>query len=328
MVLAVARRHLSTRLLGQTLLALLTGALVLVPAPTASAHHQTRLATHFVVDSISTPSVELPDTPGTEGLVYVVKDTPFDVAVSFRDDAGWLAPLTTARHEHTAVTISVVSGPDQGLTWHRVVYDRATHAVFRGLRLPSAGNGVALKISTRYRDGDDAHMRAATSDAFDVLSKSASVSGTSALTGIGSGGATGVACSPTRSEQVCADLLLPNGVAKGDGLLGLGACDAVDECGGQSVQALIALRTTRQHPATLVMKCDKSLCAGGSLRSYRLNVNLRPSDAPALTQACPKKGTVGAGQLYCVDYVQSHLANAGDTYLYLLFVEDAKVRFP
>jgi hypothetical protein len=33
---------------------------------------------------------------------------------------------------------------------------------------------------------------------------------------------------------------------------------------------------------------------------------------------------VGSRQLYCVDYVQSHRANAGDTYLYLLFAEDVK----
>jgi hypothetical protein len=86
--------------------------------------------------------------------------------------------------------------------------------------------------------------------------------------------------------------------------------------------------TIRSAPATLVVKCDKSLCAGGGINSYHLGVVLVPGTPEQIAPSCPSKGVVGATQSFCVDYVQSTRDNAGDTHLFLLFVEDAKVRFP
>jgi hypothetical protein len=56
-------------------------------------------------------------------------------------------------------------------------------------------------------------------------------------------------------------------------------------------------------------------------------VNLLPAGPVTVAPACPAKGVVGTDQKYCVDYVQSTRDNAGDTILYLLFVEDGRASF-
>ena len=54
---------------------------------------------------------------------------------------------------------------------------------------------------------------------------------------------------------------------------------------------------------------------------YSLQGNAALTEAPA----CPTKNTIGSSQVVCVDYVQSQRDNAGDTMLYLLFTEDARI---
>ena len=91
--------------------------------------------------------------------------------------------------------------------------------------------------------------------------------------------------------------------------------------------ALSGKGSDRSHPPTLVMKCDKTSCGGGSLKAAQLNVSLSATGALTAAPACPAKGTIGSDQAYCVDYVQSTRDNAGDTFLYLLFFEDARATF-
>jgi hypothetical protein len=121
-------------------------------------------------------------------------------------------------------------------------------------------------------------------------------------------------------------------------LLSLGACDsAYAGCGstrGSLVQTLADLHDevtgdlyTKTSPATLFMKCDKSLCGSGSIQSKTLSYSLKGNAALQTAPACPAKGTVGADQDACVDYVVSKRDGSGDTYLYLLFTEDARVSF-
>ena len=100
-------------------------------------------------------------------------------------------------------------------------------------------------------------------------------------------------------------------------------------CVNSYVQALAAVvGADRTNPATIIMKCDKTLCGGGAIKSKRLTVTLTPGGPDVEAPDCPAKGTVGPAPLtFCVDYVQSTRDNAGDTILYLLFVQDAKVRF-
>ena len=76
---------------------------------------------------------------------------------------------------------------------------------------------------------------------------------------------------------------------------------------------------SKASPATLVVKCDKTLCPGGGISSYGLQVSLQ-GDGPSRLEctACSSKGVIRAGEEFCVDYVQSRRDGSGDTFLYLL----------
>lgn len=306
------------------LAALLTPTLAASAAPPVT-------ATQINFVSVSTPSIALPDAPGTPAS-FIVQDVPFDVAVEFLDGAGNPAPLST--NQDTKVRLSVVTGPDSPAELAVVTVPKgAVTASFAGASLATAANGVMLRAATLPKKPVDAITE--NSASFDVLEEFVAAPGSSALASIGGAGAgAGTSCEATPASPVCADLVLPgSGGVLSDILLSLGACDAVVACTGSVVQALVALSAdtyTRESPATLIMKCDKTLCGGGGIPSFSLLVDLTydgvPTSDPA--PACPEKGVVGADQTFCVDYVQSTRDNAADLHLFLLFVQDARVRFP
>lgn len=306
------------RLLGLSVIALVVGLLPLAahaaPPPTA---------TKIVLGVPATPSIVVPDTPGAPAS-YIVRGVDFSVGFTLTDDAG--SPLPLSYNRSVALDLTVTSGPDSGRTWTTTVPAGETGGSFTG-QFVSAGNGAKLMASSQARKPAD-RIQSNESAAFDVLKSSSSFTGTQAVTGIGGNGSDGTACDATPEEPVCGDLLLTANMATGPGLASVGACDAGDVCTGQSVQVLVPLAATRTNPATLLMKCDKSACGGGAIKSYTLKVSLVPTAPAAFADPCPSKGTVGELQKFCVDYVQSTRSNAGDTYLYLLFIEDAKVRFP
>jgi hypothetical protein len=82
---------------------------------------------------------------------------------------------------------------------------------------------------------------------------------------------------------------------------------------------------SKTSPATILMKCDKSLCGSGAIQSKTLSFSPNGNDGLRPAPACPAKLTIGGDQTACVDYVQSKRDGSGDTYLYLLFTEDARV---
>jgi hypothetical protein len=126
--------------------------------------------------------------------------------------------------------------------------------------------------------------------------------------------------------------MLPRGAVSEKVLLSLGACDsAYAGCGsskGSLVQTLADLTGlyTKTSPATLLMKCDKTLCGSGSIQSKRLSYSLLGNAPLELAAACPSKGTVG-DEPACVDYVQSKRDGSGDTHLYWLVPRDARMSF-
>jgi hypothetical protein len=153
----------------------------------------------------------------------------------------------------------------------------------------------------------------------------------------GTAGATPCAPDNTTGNRVCADLVLPAGVTS-DVVLTTGLCDAVVTCGANKdlVQVLADLTgVTRTKPATLILKCDKSACAGGGVPSYYVLFSISPDSSVPLSTApaCSKKGVVDLAYMtpdggYCVDYRQSKRDNAGDLHLYLLFTQDARGSMP
>ena len=287
-------------------------------------------------------SGSLPTTPGAEGLAYVVKGDPFSVEAKFFD--GGEQPVAFSENTSTMVWL-VYNGAPIGPAVE--VAAGVKLANFPGLEIPDPASDVTITLVA------DTKPRASSydSDPFDVLIEDVDVA-TNQLTSIGGGAPAGVACDPTAANPICADLVPPAGGFGAGGLISRGLCAAGDKCRVEYVQALAPFADADDDglaptPATLIMKCDKIECGGGAINKKQLNVTLSPNPASPFAgtftaPACPAKGTVdfmpqykGGALLpitadnlpFCVDYVQSTRSNAGDTYLYLLFVVDAKVRF-
>jgi hypothetical protein len=87
----------------------------------------------------------------------------------------------------------------------------------------------------------------------------------------------------------------------------------------------LTMNYTREDPATILVRCDKTFCKGGGVGSYTIQATV-PWDELNFepVPACQIKGQVQAGENYCVDYVQSHRDNAGDLLLYWLVAEDLR----
>jgi hypothetical protein len=164
---------------------------------------------------------------------------------------------------------------------------------------------------------------------FDVLSElrpdEPSTPGTAFQEGIGGDSD---CANATKEKPVCGIVILPSG-SNSPVLLSLGACDATYAAcrsnRGVVVQTLADLSGlySKAAPATLVIKCDKSLCGTGSIQSKIVSYSAFGNAPLAAAPACPAKGIVGATAA-CVDYVQSKRDGAGDTHLYLLFAQDMR----
>jgi hypothetical protein len=137
----------------------------------------------------------------------------------------------------------------------------------------------------------------------------------------------------TRDDPVCGIVILPRGSVSDKVLLSLGACDsAYAGCGstrGSLVQTLADLTGlyTKTSPATLLMRCDKSLCGSGIDPEQDAVVLAGGQQTTPDGTSVPGQGNGRRRAAACVDYVQSKRDGSGDTYLYLLFTEDARVSF-
>ena len=285
------------------------------PAPSSPA---TATSIEF---AITTPTITLPPgAPGAVGLVYVVQDRSFDVELRFTDGAGNELPLslnqnTTVTVSHGETLIGTVDVPPE--TTNTYLLDQLSGTIYE----PAADAILTATAATRPRPVIDE------SAPFDVLISSKDVRVSERTSTGGDNQNVDAPCNPTADFAVCADLLPPE-IAdfNANGLLSRGPCAGAG-C-SEYIQVLATFQKEFTDPATLIMKCDKELCGGGAIRKQKLEVVITPGSGPVTAAACPAKGVVAeTGPPFCVDYVQSTRDNAGDTYLYLLFVEDAKVRF-
>jgi hypothetical protein len=331
--MSATRSRTRRSLRGAVALALGAQGTVLLPVGAATAAKPAPapvygIATHIEFDDISTPTIHLPGAPGAVGLIYVVKGIAFQAHLTFLDDAGAAMPLSTNK----TVTVTVSDGTT--FLGSTDVDPGTSEATVSLLAIGAAASGVKLTASAATKP----RPVTGTSDAFDVLIESEQINADGA-SAIGGENGTDTECNATPDYPTCADLIPPvTGSFGDDGLLSRGLCSAVDPCPDSYVQALTTLDgADRFDPATLIMKCDKSLCGGGAIKSKRLSVTLTPTSGTLEAPDCPAKNTVGeydpsqplsaTNAPFCVDYVQSTRDNAGDTYLYLLFTQDAKVRF-
>lgn len=279
------------------------------------------------IDGISSETTAPSGTPGGSVPYVLVKagDDLF-VDVSFYDADGNPASF----NNDTTLAISSSAGtpsPSTGIAPKNATSVRLTTS------LPAAANQVSLTVSVASGKGKPSTVTPGTSSPaqrFDVLSElrfEDSSPGQGFSKGIGG---SSDCTEATQQAPVCGIAILPKGSNSGV-LLSLGKCDAAYAgCGsnkGSVVQALADLSGlySKSSPATILIKCDKSLCPGGAIQKYHLSFSFAGNGALATAPPCPAKGTIGADQAACVDYVQSQRDGSGDTHLYLLVPQDVRI---
>lgn len=271
-------------------------------------------------------SVLPPPSAGAPADLLVAQE-PFAVDVSFTA-GGIPKPIS----EFKAVTLEVSAAGGPGFTATsvtRVVVPKgAVGGTFAQLTLDAAANGVVLSVTATAPAKDVLSVVPGSSSQLDVAKDYVSF----AFQGVG--GATvsregpAVPCTATAARTTCVDLVLPPSANNGtQALFSTGVCSASVGCepGRDVLQVLAVFGLTKQAPATLIVKCDKSLCGGGAIAGNVLKVSTAPSGPLIAAPACSSKGVIDEGVESCVDYVQSRRDGSGDTYLYWLVTRDARM---
>ena len=291
-----------------------------------------------VIDSVTSDVVLPTGLPGAAVPYVVVKaGGTIHVRVSFYDASG--APASFNKDTRLTITSNVgtlTAGDGTALKGSSTatIDTTLTTAVNQVVLTVSAGSGPKAPTpgSSYVPGGKDLR--------FDVLSDvSPHLPGTNGTAFQAGFGGNDACADATEAAPVCELVILPRG-AGSDVLLSVGACDTdvsspYAPCftgpkgiiGGAVLQALFAQPSTRyavDSPATVVVKCDKSLCGSGSIQGLKVIYSLGGNSPLTAADPCPSKNTMATAGVPCVDYVQSKRDGAGDTHLYLLTDRDIR----
>lgn len=314
-----------------TALAVLGGLVGLAAPPVSPAAAGTRNAVTLKVVSVI--------DQGT-GLVGAVQGKPFTVTVQSVDEFG--APAAVG--QDTVVTLSQVSGPGAlGGNLTATITGGSSQSTISGAVYSFSGNGFNGVVLSVASTGGQPLTAAQTT--IDVAALATSVN---ALPRTDPGPISSVDCvNATPGLPTCSTLLLPNG-ANGKVLLSEGSCTGVILTPGLAcrsngtTQALVVSAVanfkdatgaplyTRAAPATLIVKCDQTLCTGREVSTFPLIVDIDDTGNFVTAAPCPRKGRIEltGGNPFCVDYRQSRRDSAGDLITYLLFAKDVRGSHP
>lgn len=321
------RRTAPRRLIALTVLAI-TAALTGVSATGAQAGPLSAAPVHITVEDVRSSVVP----PGSKGA-------PEDLLVAhelFAVDVSFSAAISTVKS--VTLEIEVTGGPaftDASVT--RIVVPKgAVSGSFGQLALDAAANDVVLSVRAIAPERDVSTVVPGSSLQLEPQQALHVARDFTSFTIDATGGATvseqgpGVACTATAEQPTCVDLVLPASAGNGNqALFSTGVCSASVGCepSRDVLQVLAVFELPKENPATLVVKCDKSLCGVGSIQSNVLKVSLAPDGALRAAPACSAKGVIDEGVETCVDYVQSKRDGSGDTHLYWLVPRDARMSF-
>lgn len=311
-------------------LAMLALALVAVGLQTGLASGVPPKPVRIQFDRVFTSLAAPSGTPGTAvPYAIVLAGEPFSIEVSFYDEDGQPA----AFGQDTPLSISTTTGStNQPMPATGTALAGETTATLT-TTLANPANQVRVTVSAPTLKGPKAVAPGiATADQrFDVLSElryENSAQGIPFSAGIG--GADDCA-EATFADPVCGTLMLPNGAYSSQVLLSRGLCDAAyAACGsprGSVIQFLADIEGlySSTAPATMLVRCDKSLCGKQAIARTRLSYSLLGNASLVPAPACPAKNTIGGLQEVCVDYVASTRDNAGDSLIYLRVRKDARI---
>lgn len=312
------------RLVLVVLAALTTATALTLPTGGALASSSGALAAAATSAITVTPATNVPGLPTAAGTPAVLVDAqaPFTVTL---DLVGGVYSTRSA----TAFVIESSNGVLTGTTPESLrtsVPAGQSTATFTGLRL-AVDNAVVLTV--RPVDRKVARdLGTGSSAPFDVVTDTVLRTIPAGPDALVVTKTPGVECQPTAAVPTCVDVLLPAGLATANVFFSTGSCEGLGcKLTDTVLQVLADIDGlyTRELPATLVVKCDKSVCGGGAIQKNVLQASLEPAGALSPVPACAAKGIIGAAQESCVDYVQSKRDGSGDTYLYWLITRDARM---
>jgi hypothetical protein len=281
--------------------------------------------------------------------------TPPNLVVSVSTDnsalvgaPGAAVPTVLAAKGSTTirVTVSVSDGTElsKGTVINLTALHSAPHGPFGSfspgsVTVPTKGTSATFLVS--YTEAEDgivlrAALKKATSTSpqpgqsasFDVLDtlRLAPKGDPSLTTGLGAD-----TCTSRSNISVCGVVILPKGIGSPNAALATGSCTDALCTGGKEVQFIAGLTDatganlySRTNPATLVLQCDKTKCAGRGVSFYTAKLSLSATGPLSVAPPCVSKGVMQAGVDFCVDYVASHKDNAGDVLLHVLFFTDMR----
>jgi hypothetical protein len=277
-----------------------------------------------LIVSVSTDNSALAGAPGAAlPAVLAAQDTPtIKVTISLSDGTdlskGTVINLTAL---HSATTGPLGAFSPGSVT----VPTKGSSATF-SVAYTEAEDGITLRAapkkttSTSPLPGD--------SLSFDVLDtlKFTPKGDPSLTTGLGAD-----TCTSQTKVSVCGVVILPKGIGSPAAALSTGACTDLLCTGGKEVQFIAGLTDdaganlySRTNPATLVLQCDKTKCAGHGVSFYTAKLSLSATGPLTVAAACTSKGVIQSTEQFCVDYVASHKDNAGDVLLHVLFFTDMR----
>jgi hypothetical protein len=270
--------------------------------------------------------------PGAQPQTFVRAEHDFSIQVSFHDASGAAASFNS--DTTLAITGTTNSGAAE-LKPATVVVPKGAETYSLVTSITASANQVVLTVAVAGKKPSTvasgvSYVPNVKDLRFDVVSDARTAGGgTDFQQGIGGDQN---CTNATSSAPVCAIVVLPRG-AGADVLLSVGACDTVDgstyapcyagtkKTDGAVLQTLFAQPATpysTTSPATVVFKCDKTLCGAGAIQNLTVAWSLSGNGALQDAQACPAKNTMATAHTPCVDYVQSKRDGAGDTHLFLL----------
>jgi hypothetical protein len=193
---------------------------------------------------------------------------------------------------------------------------------FTGISYSTFTNGVTVTASL---GGKKNTATSTPSNAFDVL-QTLKTDNAGPNTPFQDGSGVDNCADVTAANPVCGLLLLPNG-SNSNVLLSTGSCLNIG-CNSKGVVTQIIADLSSQPlytttaPATLIIKCYRTICGQGGVNKYTTLASLDANGPLVPVPACPAKNTLGATQSFCTDYVQSNRANADELDLFVLFDRD------
>ncbi len=138
----------------------------------------------------------------------------------------------------------------------------------------------------------------------------------------------GDVCGRDGSDIACLTVSVPQGTTSTLATTTVGACTPDLGCpAGSEVVGFIAdLGTTytRESPAQIIIRCDRSRCGRGGIKSYVVHMSFA-AEGPLdiVSRPCVAKGVAddGHGNDFCTDYVSSH-RDKGDLLLVVNVLQD------